>query len=227
VRSPNTQASLYFIVAHVSVPSTAGRIRLALGVHLSNQLTTITDYFLELDALKLINRRTYISGGVRLENSAEHSWHLAMACWSISKSLQLNLSEEKLLKLALVHDLGEIDAGDTFLYSSERDTAHIGERECVKRLEKHEGNAIPDLSELWEEQETGRSIEAKLLKVVDRLLPFLHNISSKGKTWQELGVRKSQVEKAHTFIAKDFPEIHSWMSYQIRVAVEEGWLKNS
>ncbi|MEH6581500.1 MAG: HD domain-containing protein [Halioglobus sp.] len=191
------------------------------------ELAPITDYFLELDALKLINRRTYIDGGVRVENSAEHSWHLAMACWSISRSLGIGLSEEKLLKLALVHDLGEIDAGDTFLYSNDRGNAHEAERECVKRLENHPGNAIADLSALWEEQETGTSIETKLLKTVDRLLPFLHNISSEGKTWQELGIKKSQVLKAHSFIEADFPEIHSWMLDKIQLAVQKGWLNDS
>lgn len=187
-------------------------------------LTETTDFFLELDALKLINRRTYIDGGSRLENSAEHSWHLAMACWSISKSMKLNISEEKLLKLALVHDLGEIDAGDTFLYSNDRNNAHKAERECVKRLESHPGNSISNLSELWEEQETGNSIETKLLKAIDRLLPFLHNISSQGKTWKELKVKKSQVIKAHAFIENDFPELHFWVLDNIHLAVEEGWL---
>ncbi len=191
---------------------------------MSDKLATITDFFLELDGLKLIDRRTYIDGGARVENSAEHSWHLAMACWSISRSLGINLSEEKLLKLALVHDLGEIDAGDTFLYSNDRSNAHKAERECVRRLEQHPGNAISDLLELWEEQETGKSIETKLLKAVDRLLPFLHNISSQGKTWKELGIKKSQVLKAHAFIAEDFPEIHSWMFDKIQLAVQKGWL---
>jgi putative hydrolase of HD superfamily len=97
----------------------------------------------------------------------------------------------------------------------------------VKRLESHNGNTIGELSDLWEEQETGKSIEAKLLKAVDRLLPFLHNISSKGKTWQELGIKKSQVLKAHSFIAVDFPEIHSWILDEIGVAVEQGWLNDS
>jgi len=129
-----------------------------------------TDFLLELDALKLVNRRTYIVGGIRIENSAEHSWHLAMACWSISQSFNIKLSLEKLLKLALVHDLGEIDAGDTPLYSNDRADAHNAERAGVKRLESHQGNGITDLSELWEEQENGNSVETKLLKVVDRLL---------------------------------------------------------
>lgn len=194
---------------------------------MSDDLDNMTNFVLELDALKLIDRRTYLDGGVRVENSAEHSWHLAMACWSISKSLGIELSEEKLLKLALVHDLGEIDAGDTFLYSNDRSNAHKAERECVKRLERHAGNAISDLSELWEEQESGKSVETKLLKTVDRLLPFLHNISSQGKTWQELGIKESQVLKAHAFIADDFPEIHAWMLDKIQLAVRKGWLEDS
>jgi len=193
----------------------------------SIDIEAITDYFLELDALKLINRRTYINGGLRVENSAEHSWHLAMACWSIARSFDIDVSEEKLLKLALVHDLGEIDAGDTFLYSKDRHTAHVAERECVRRLENHSGNSVSELSALWEEQENGVSLETKLLKTVDRLLPFLHNISSNGKTWKELKIEKSQVLMAHAFIADDFPEIHTWMLDKIHVAVKEGWLNDS
>jgi putative hydrolases of HD superfamily len=194
---------------------------------LSGQIQAITDFFLELDALKLIDRRTYINSGDRLENSAEHSWHLAMACWSISNSFNLALSEEKLLKLALIHDLGEIDAGDTFLYASNRASAHKEERKCVNRIANHQGNAIPNLSDLWEEQEIGTSKEAKLLKVIDRLLPFLHNIASKGKTWQELDIKKSQVIKTHAFVAKDFPQIHSWIEGMVQVAVQNGWLNDS
>ncbi|WLP95566.1 HD family hydrolase [Psychrobacter sp. M13] len=191
-----------------------------------NNLTDITNYLLELDALKLVNRRTYIDGGLRVENSAEHSWHLAMACWTISRSFKLEVCEEKLLKLALIHDLGEIDAGDTFLYDVNRDSAHNAEREGVQRLQAHQGNAVIELSELWEEQETGTSPETKLLKVVDRLLPFLHNINSEGRTWRESNVKKSQVANAHAFISDNFPEIHAWMFHQLNLAVQAGWLIN-
>ena len=187
-------------------------------------MDSITNFFLELDSLKSIYRRTYLNRGERKENSAEHSWHLAMSCWAISRYFELDLSEERLLKLALVHDLGEIDAGDTFLYSSNRGEAHKTERECVKRLVNHPGNHIHDLAELWEEQESGSSAEAKLLKAVDRLLPFLHNLSSEGKTWKELNIKKAQVIKAHVFIAEDFPQIHSWMMKRLDEAVIQGWL---
>jgi putative hydrolase of HD superfamily len=192
----------------------------------NTDIAEMTDYFLELDALKLVNRKTYIDGGTRLENSAEHSWHLAMACWSVARKFKLDVSEEKLLKLALVHDLGEIDAGDTMLYATERNTANIAERECVKRLESHAGNGILDLADLWEEQETGHSPETKLLKTVDRLLPFLHNVASDGKTWRENTIKKSQVMNKHAFIADDFPEIHNWMLTKIELAVAQGWLVN-
>ena len=141
-------------------------------------LNSITDFFLELDALKHIERRSFITGGKRRENSAEHSWHLAMACWSISEHFNLQINVERLLKLALVHDLGEIDAGDTILYAKDRSAAHHAERTCLQRLSDHPGNTVNDLTDLWEEQELGNSDEAMLLKVVDRLLPFLLNINN-------------------------------------------------
>lgn len=171
-----------------------------------------------------MNRRSYVAGGERLENSAEHSWHLAMACWAFARCFDLNVDEAKLLKLALIHDLGEIDAGDTFLYSSARDTAHCAEREGVARLASHAGNSIDDLAALWEEQETGDSDETHLLKAIDRLLPFLLNLESDGKTWRELGVRRSQVAQAHAFIAERFPDLHEWMREQIGFAVSQAWL---
>ncbi|EWH09430.1 metal dependent phosphohydrolase [Catenovulum agarivorans DS-2] len=184
----------------------------------------ITDYLYELGSLKLVNRKTYVKGEIRVENSAEHSWHLAMACWNIAETFNLQLNHEKLIKLALVHDLGEIDAGDTFLYSKDRTNAHIKERNCVARLQDYAGNGCQNLTNIWEEQETGISAETKLLKAVDRLLPFMYNIKSQGKAWRELKVKRSQVAAAHSFIKNDFPEIHQWMSEQVKVAVSKGWL---
>ncbi len=190
------------------------------------KLDEISRYFLELDQLKLTNRRTYINGGERLENSAEHSWHLAMACWAFAELFELDVDVNALIKLALVHDLGEIDAGDTFLYSDKRPEAHNAERDCVARLAQHSGNGVSNLAQLWEEQETGNSTETTLLKAIDRLLPFLHNIHSEGKTWRELKVKKSQVVGAHAFIENDFPQLHHWMRDNIDHAVSQGWLIN-
>ena len=182
---------------------------------------------LQLDVLKSVDRRTYINGGERVENSAEHSWHLAMACWAFAEMLQDDYDVPKLIKLALLHDLGEIGAGDTFLYSNNRDSAHIHERESVKQIAAHPGNSIGGMVELWEEQEAGESKEAKLLKVIDRLLPFLHNITSEGRAWQDNGIHRDQVLKMHQFIEDESPEIYSWFISKLDHAVEQGWLNAS
>ena len=184
----------------------------------------VTHFLLELDALKRVNRRSYVTQTTRKENSAEHSWHLAMACWSIAELFALDVNHEKLLKMALVHDLGEIDAGDTFLYAVTRTDAHVEERAGIARLQRERGNGISDLSEVWEAQETGSSKESQLLRVVDRLLPFLLNLNTNGKTWIELGVTRSQVAGAHAFIKDSFPPIHDWLSHNIKYATQQGWL---
>ena len=184
----------------------------------------ITHFLLELDALKRVNRRSYVTNTDRRENSAEHSWHLAMACWSIAELFELEVNHEQLLKMALIHDLGEIDTGDTFLYANTRQDAHIEERDGIARLQSERGNAIADLSKIWEEQETGNSAETQLLKVVDRLLPFLLNLNTEGKTWRELGVTRSQVAGAHAFIQDSFAPIHKWLSHNIDYATQKGWL---
>lgn len=194
---------------------------------MTQRISEISDFLLELDALKSVNRRTYINGGERVENSAEHSWHLAMACWAFAELLEGEFDTEKLLKLALVHDLGEMEAGDTFLYSKDRSKAHLEERKCVERIDSHAGNPIGDIAELWEEQETGDSKEARLLKVIDRLLPFLHNMSSNGRAWQDNDIHKSQVMNMHHFIESENPEIYEWFVSRVDHAVEQGWLKAS
>ncbi|MEM6580242.1 MAG: HD domain-containing protein [Pseudomonadota bacterium] len=190
-------------------------------------LPKLTAFFLHLDELKSVRRRTYVSGGERRENSAEHSWHLAMACWCFAETLKDDFDVDRLIKLALVHDIGEIGAGDTFLYSESRKNAHLIERQSVEKTAVFRGNAIPNLLALWDEQEYGETKESRLLKVIDRLLPFLHNIESEGKAWQENGICKSQVLKMHGFIEHEQPEVWSWLTSKIDFAVERGWLDAS
>lgn len=190
----------------------------------SIDVNNVTHFLLELDALKRVNRRSYVTHTTRRENSAEHSWHLAMACWSIAELFELDVNHERLLKMALVHDLGEIDAGDTFLFAGSRSDAHIEERAGIARLQAERGNGITNLVEIWEEQETGRSKETQLLRVVDRLLPFLLNLNTEGKTWIESDVTRSQVAAALAFIEHSFPVIHDWLTENIAYATQQGWL---
>ena len=194
---------------------------------MTERITNVSEFLLQFDALKSVNRRTYINGGERVENSAEHSWHLAMACWAFAELLEDDYDVLKLVKLALIHDLGEIDAGDTFLYSANRNNAHLEERKCVERIALHPGNPIGDITLLWEEQEAGESREARLLKVIDRMLPFLHNITSEGRAWQDNGIHRSQVIKMHKFIETESSEIYEWFISKVDHAVEQGWLDAS
>ena len=189
--------------------------------------SNITDFFLHLDKLKTVMRKNYIGSGERKENSAEHSWHLAMACWALAEALNEDFDMEKLLKLALVHDIGEIGAGDTFLYSAQRDMAAARERESIAETAAHPGNPISDMLTLWDEQETGNSREVRLIKVVDRLLPFLLNVANKGGAWPENNIHKDQVLKMQQFIEMEQPEIFQWMLAQIEMAVSKGWLRDS
>jgi len=194
---------------------------------LTSSVPPVAKFLLELDALKLVERRTYVDGGARRENSAEHSWHVAIAAWALANYLGWEVSVGKLLKLALLHDLGELDAGDTFLYAADRSNAAASERACVSRIADRYGSLIPDLEALWDEQESGETKEARLLKIADRLLPFLHNIASEGKTWREHDIARSQVLEAHSFIGNEAPELFSWMEAQLDNAVKNGWLNDS
>lgn len=189
-------------------------------------LSDITEFLMSLDELKSINRQSYISGGKRVENSAEHSWHLAMACWIFAEQLSEDYDLAKLMQLALVHDLGEIEAGDIFLYSSKREEAHLMERQGIMKIAQHPGCTLTHLVDLWDEQELGNSKEAKLLKVLDRLLPFLHNLYSQGRTWKKHHIHKDQVIDRHQFIAEENPEIYAWLLAKIDEAVAQGWLKS-
>ena len=193
---------------------------------MTERINQLAEFLLQFDALKTVNRKSYIKGGERVENSAEHSWHLAMACWAFAEELQQGFDVLRLIKLTLVHDIGEIDAGDTFLYSEHRAEAHIAERQCVERIAAHPGNPIKNFAALWDEQEIGQSKEAKLLKVIDRLLPFLHNITSEGRAWRDHNIHKDQVLKMHQFVQHESPEIYAWVISKVEYAVERGWLRS-
>lgn len=184
----------------------------------------IFDFINEVSHLKTIVRKNLLPHANRLENSAEHSWHLAMACWTISQHLPETYNTEILLQMALIHDLGEIDGGDTYLYAETRDSAKTAERDGVSRLNDLPGNPIKNLLELWDAQEYSDSPEARLVRVVDRLLPFYYNIQTRGLNWQQHGVTAQMVRDRHAFIAEEIPSLHDWFEQTLQSAIDAGWL---
>jgi len=189
-----------------------------------SKLDAVADFMLELDKLKSVNRQSYISSGLRRENSAEHSWHLAMAVWVFAEYLKEEYDILRLIQMALVHDIGEIHAGDTFIFSAERDDAAAKERSSIELTAAHDGNSLADLATLWEEQETGSSKETLLLKALDRFLPFLLNIKNQGGTWRKFNIKRSQVIESQKNMAAVAPSLHRWILDQIDIAVEKNWL---
>ncbi len=176
-----------------------------------------------LDRLKSVERRNYLADGSRRENAAEHSWHLAMAAWWLAEHLALPVQLDRLLKMALIHDLPELSCGDTFLYDPRREQAAIAEAEAMAALGQLPG-APEELLALWQEQEAAQSPEARVLKALDRLLPLLLNLRNGGLAWREHGIRRSQVEAAHQGLFTEFPALKPWVDQQLNQAQAEGFL---
>jgi putative hydrolase of HD superfamily len=142
----------------------------------------------------------------------------------LANYLKWDVSIGKLLQLAVIHDLGELDARDTFLYSEHRAASVQNEKACVAGIAARHPTLIPELETLWDEQERGETPEARLLKIADRLLPFLHNLASNGRTWKESSIARSQVLRMHAFVGRDAPDLFAWMKEQLDAAVANGWL---
>ena len=181
-------------------------------------------FLIELDQLKLIERRSLISDGSRRENSAEHSWHLALGLLALKDELNPPIDFYKAIKMALVHDVCEIGAGDVSILDPDRHLKHQQERDYLEQL-SHNGNGFSlEIQQLWEEYEAQQSPESRWVKVLDRLLPFMFNIHTEGRVWREQGIKKLQVLKINEGTRQTAPEVFVWMQHKIQYAVEQGWL---
>ena len=195
--------------------------------HESAMMVDIQKLLMELDRLKSVYRRAYLSDRSRNENSAEHSWHLAIALLALKGAMQLEISVDHAVRIALVHDICEIGAGDVSIYDPDRSAKEEAEGEYVSKLaSEHKGFAI-EIEQLWQEYENQETPESRWVKVVDRLLPFLMNLATEGKTWREQGIGRSQVVEINRVVAHEAPGVYQWMTDEINRAVELGWLQNA
>jgi putative hydrolases of HD superfamily len=184
------------------------------------------DFLVEIDQLKSIQRRSYLMDSSRLENSAEHSWYVAMAALLLAEYAPDGADHPRAIAMMLVHDLIEIDAGDTFLYD-EAGAVDKAERE-IKAADRLFGLLPYDqnrkLRALWEEFETGITPTARFARALDRMMPLMHNYYTHGKTWKEHNVRASQVLKMNSIIEKASAELWQFARGLINDAVENGYL---
>jgi len=158
---------------------------------------TLLDFLKEIEKLKLIDREIYVSTQKRYENSAEHSWHLAMFVMLFEKDLAKELDQGKMLKMSLIHDLVEIYAGDTFFYDEK---ARINKREREKKAAHKLFRKLPnalqkDFNKIFDEFEENKTEEAKTVRCFDMLQPMLQNIISDGYSWKLHGITAQDIDR--------------------------------
>lgn len=166
-------------------------------------------FLMEIDKVKNIFRQTYLADGKRKENDAEHSWHLAIAAFLLKEYVAEDVDVMKVMIMVLIHDLVEIDAGDTYAYDAEgAKTKRAREVAAADRifgmLPEDQGGYF---RELWDEFEAYESDDAKFAHLLDNFQPLLLNHESNGKSWTEHHVKKSQIYKRNEKIEETSLEV--------------------
>ncbi|MCG9682531.1 HD domain-containing protein [Vibrio sp. Isolate23] len=183
---------------------------------------------MELDQLKSVLRRTRVkSAEGRLENSAEHSWHVALMAVLMEEHANEPVNIARVVKMLLLHDIVEIDAGDTFVYDvAASQVQQEKELAAAKRLfamlPKEQGQELLDL---WLEFERAESADAKFGKALDRLIPMLLNYHNNGQSWLEHGVNREQALTVNRKIEYGSEALWDKAQKIIEEATQKGWLK--
>lgn len=184
------------------------------------------DFIKEIDKIKYIQRRTKLFDSDRNENDAEHSWHLAMMTIVLAEHSNEPIDVLKVIKMVLIHDVVEIDAGDTFIYDENKNHSNTEEeRTAANRifglLPKRQSE---EMIAIWEEFEAGETHEAKFARAMDRLEPLLQNASNNGGTWKEFDVGYNKVFGKKQVIAEGSTAIWDLAECIINDSVEKGIL---
>jgi 5'-deoxynucleotidase YfbR-like HD superfamily hydrolase len=186
----------------------------------------IIDFILELDKLKGVTRKTRPIGLDRYENSAEHSWQLAMLAVSLVHYAAAPVNIDRVVHMLLVHDIGEIDTGDTMLYAEggweERKQAErIAVARIVGLLPEPQAAAMMDL---WLEFEHGTTAEARFANAVDRAMPAILNLANSGQSWRENGITHDRViARIAPPIKAGCPALWEYMEARLAEAERAGW----
>ena len=186
----------------------------------------IVDFILELDRLKGVTRKSKPVGLDRYENSAEHSWQIALFAGAMAEFADPGVDVQRVMQMLLVHDIGEIDTGDTIVYAEEG----LAERKAAERIavERIFG-LLPNAHgarflELWEEFEAGETPEARFAHAADRAMPVLLNLANGGGSWVENGIAYERVvRKVGPPIEAGCPALWDWLAPQLEAARAKGY----
>lgn len=161
----------------------------------NERLTRQLDFIIEADRLKSVMRRSPLVDGSRPENTAEHSWHVALAALLLSGYANEPVDVARVVRMLLVHDIVEIDAGDTYAYdvSGNRDKVERELRAAARLFGLLPDDQAAEFRALWEEFEDRATAESRFANALDRLMPLLHNYLNDGHVWREHHVNAAQV----------------------------------
>lgn len=193
----------------------------------NNRLTQQIQFIIEIDKLKKVLRQTMLTDGSRRENSGEHSWHLAMMTMVLAEYAPLEVDLFHAMKMVLIHDLVEIDAGDTFCFDVQNNKSKA-EREAAAAtrlfgiLPEEQGK---DLNLLWEEFEARETPSAKFAAALDRIQPMLHNKETQGGTWQLHNITYEQVINRMAPVEEGAPQLWSLVQETIEECIAAGYLQ--
>lgn len=186
----------------------------------------IIDFILELDKLKGVTRKTRPLGLDRQENSAEHSWQIAMLAASLAPYAAEPIDISRVVAMLLVHDIGEIDTGDTIVYAEdgweERKAAELA---AVTRI----FGLLPETQAqrfmaLWQEFEDGETAEARFAHAADRAMPVLLNLANNGQSWRENGISHDRVvRRIGPPIQSGCPALWDYLVERLAHAQQQGW----
>lgn len=169
-------------------------------------------FIMELDKIKSIGRQTYLADGSRKENDAEHSWHLTMMAFVLAEYANSPIDVLKAMKMVMLHDVIEIDAGDTYAYDAAgNETKRIRELAAADRIFGllPEDQAV-EYRGLWDEFEAMETMEAKFANTLDKVQPLFLNDASGGKSWREHDVKVEQVMKRNARTAEGSTELWNY-----------------
>ncbi len=183
---------------------------------------------MELENLKGVYRKSKIkSDNNRLENSAEHSWHAALAAYVLSDFLGDTVDVNKVIQMILIHDIAEMYVGDLFAFDSQhrQNEQKSKEHNAINEMaSKFQLKQVDNLKALWLEFEEGKSLEAKFALAMDRFMPFLQNMNNGGGTWLAFGINKSQILERNKGLQELSLELWEYLNKELDKAVSQGWV---
>ena len=176
------------------------------------------NFLIEADKLKTIVRRNYLSDGTRRENDAEHSWYFSLAAMILAEYANHPIETDKIIRMAIIHDIVEIYAGDTFIYDeqaieSQKEREQLAAEKIFGFLPEDQKRYFADL---WNEFEENTSNEAKFARAVDRIVAVLLNLQSHGKAWKEHQITYERVYEICSKIANGSSDLWKYIEEQLK-----------